>query len=149
MEATTKTLDEVVNSVLNGAAGAHLGICDDGPAPGADRYCAEVTMMGAWCGTLRVQVTPELALDLVAKMLRQPAATLMDLTVMDAIGELTNMIAGNLRPLVTGARCLGIPVVERRACGSIRGVPVLGRAFRRNAERLQVELFAEREQAAL
>lgn len=143
MEATMKTMDEVVSSVVEGAAGIRLIISDDGPATGTERYSAEVPLMGAWHGTLRLEVSPALAEAMMGEMLRRPGLPVDERVVMDAMGELANMIAGNLRPMITGARCMGVPVVERRATRSIRGIPVLGRAFAHRLERMEVELFAE------
>lgn len=141
MQANLAILDDVVRSVVEGASSIELGMADDGPPSGSERYCAEVALLGSWSGSLRVEIEPSLARELVSAML--PGEEAVDeLCTMDAVGELANMIAGNLRPMIRGARSLGIPVVERRRSRKPLGAPVLGRSFDGSTGHMEVELFA-------
>jgi hypothetical protein len=144
MQANLTILDDVVRSVVGGATHLEVVMSDDGVAAGSPRYSAEIPLQGAWSGRLRLEVSPALAHELAGAMLHRRSGEVDKATAMDAIGELANMIAGNLRPLIDGARSLGTPLVEHRVQSTLHGLPVLGRAFGSPAGHMEVELFADR-----
>jgi CheY-specific phosphatase CheX len=144
MEATLTVLDDMVRSVVDGATALNLGMSDDGVASRLERYRAEIPLMGSWRGCLRVEIAPALAREMAGAMLHCPPNALDEGTTMDAVGEIANMIAGNLRPLIKGAHSLGVPTVTRQGGSSGDERPVLGRAFGARSGQMEVELFSER-----
>jgi len=81
-----------------------------------------VTLDGAFNGAVMVQCSTELAQTLTAAMFGSPEAAPDRADVRDAVGELTNMIAGNLKPLLPGPSGIGLPVV---AFGADHDVQIL------------------------
>ena len=114
----------------------------DPPAPVADPpdesgwTRAEVTISGDWSGTVRVSCPPSAARHLAAAMLDLEAGTAADEDeVNDAMGELANVIGGNIKGCLGGGT-LGLPTVTADApsvtepallrCGLVwRGEPLV------------------------
>lgn len=112
MSLDERILDEVVRSVLHGAAGLEL---EEAPprqdGPGADWLTATVFFSGEWQGLIRLDLPFSLGQSLAARMRREGAAVSERALVLDAVGELTNILAGNLKPVIGGARRLSVPRV--------------------------------------
>jgi hypothetical protein len=144
MKIETVSLDEVVRSVVSGVAGLDLGLNDDGPAQGEERYIAELPLHGTVSGFLRIQVSLRLAQVLAGLMLHRKWDD--ETVTRDAMGELANIIAGNLRPLLGVCRGMGIPTVERRRSRRPGPAPVAVRAFACGLGHLEVEIFEGQEQ---
>lgn len=88
-----------------------------GPAPaGAEPVIqAAIGIHGAWEGAVEVRLSPALARLAAAEMCGAPAETLADEQVRDAVGEVANMIGGNLKGLVPAPARLGLPHVAEVA----------------------------------
>lgn len=142
MRTSPSDIDEIVRGILQGAAGMDAA----GPAPRRkgheERYQAEVRYNGEWCGRVRIDLSPALARQLASAMQRLPQDDLNEALVMDAVGELANMIAGNLRPLLEGARSVGVPVVRRGPSVAAKGTAMLDRAYDCGGRSVGVELLA-------
>jgi HD-like signal output (HDOD) protein len=112
MSLDAQTLDEVTRSVLHGAAGVDLSAID-GPAPAAagDWLTATIFFSGEWQGLVRLDLPFTLGQNLAARMRQQPGAVSERPLVLDAVGELANILAGNLKPVIGGARRLSVPRV--------------------------------------
>jgi chemotaxis protein CheX len=80
-----------------------------------------VNIDGAWRGAVLVRCPYALAALVTAAMLEGEAVTLDD--VRDALGELTNMVAGNVKALLPGPSTISLPTV---AFGSDYEIEVLG-----------------------
>ena len=82
------------------------------PGPfGDDAVHATVEVSGAWRGRVDLVLDPAGA-DLATRtMLRVPAVAASD--VVDAVGELANMVGGNVKSLVPAPSSLGLPTVGR------------------------------------
>ncbi len=93
-----------------------------------------VYFAGAWKGALLVQCSREQAFEFTVRLMRIPFPTQLDEDVQDAIGELSNIIGGNLKPILPHGSALSMPsVVEGypkslRICGAH---PVIQLAFGR------------------
>ena len=81
-----------------------------------------VQIEGAWHGAVVLRCPMELAVTLTSVMFQSPAAPSFD-DVRDALGELTNMMAGNLKALLPEPSALSLPAV---ALGSDYEFGVLG-----------------------
>ena len=87
----------------------------DGPA-------ATISIGGPWTATLEVIVSPILARRFAADLLQVGDAELSEDDVHDALGELVNVVGGNVKGLVDERRdaTLSLPVVAA-TCPSVTG----------------------------
>lgn len=75
-------------------------------------WSAAVTVSGAWHGVATVELDADVARQLGARMLDLPSAEeAEDADVADAVGELVNMIGGNVKSLMPGPSVLSLPAV--------------------------------------
>lgn len=74
-------------------------------------WSAAVTVSGGWQGVVTVELQEDAARQLGAGMLDLPAAEVADADVADAVGELVNMVGGNLKSLMPGPSVLSLPAV--------------------------------------
>lgn len=82
------------------------------PAPlGAGTLAARVRIMGAWEGTVVLRMPPALARQVGEAMFAKPAEILSDEELRDAVGEIGNMVAGNLKGLLAEEARLSLPTV--------------------------------------
>ncbi|WP_238016870.1 chemotaxis protein CheX [Dactylosporangium sp. AC04546] len=105
-------LVEIVNEVWN----AYLQQPDAEPVDEADSpdprtITAAVSITGAWEGHVRVLVPPSAAGDITAIMLAMEPGEVTDQDVTDAMGELVNVVGGNIKNRGAQPAKLGLPVV--------------------------------------
>lgn len=83
-------------------------------------WSASIAINGEWNGLVALELTDELSRLLVEQMLGVPADRVTHPDIADAIGELANMIGGNIKGAVPGPSRLSLPVVAagRVAAGS-------------------------------
>jgi CheY-specific phosphatase CheX len=143
MQPDEMAMDDIVSSVLAGAAGYGVDGGTAKPAAKGDCLRAEVRFLGDWTGCVRVDMRPELARLLAGAMLHRPMDDVDEVTSMDAVGELANMIAGHLRPPLEGARSLGVPTVMRRSLSEASDGALLDRNFECAGRQISVRLLAE------
>lgn len=74
-------------------------------------WSAAVTVSGGWQGVVTVELQEDAARLLGAGMLDLPADEVTDADVADAVGELVNMVGGNLKSLMPGPSVLSLPAV--------------------------------------
>jgi chemotaxis protein CheX len=70
-----------------------------------------VAVSGEWTGTVFLSCDPELASAAAEAMFAAEPGTLSADEVSDALGELTNMIGGNIKSLIPGLSRLSMPAV--------------------------------------
>jgi chemotaxis protein CheX len=70
---------------------------------------ASVRIHGEWSGTVTLEMTPETAETAARTMLSLDPVAEEDVT--DALGELVNMIGGNIKSLLPSGSTLGLPMV--------------------------------------
>jgi len=87
-----------------------FGPLDDAFAQGMV-WSAAVSVHGGWLGTVTVEVASTVAEQLTRTMLALEATALTDADIADAVGELVNMIGGNVKSLMPGPSTLTLPVV--------------------------------------
>ena len=89
-------------------------------------WSAAVSVSGGWHGVVTVELDAEVARQLGARMLDLPSAEeAEDADVADAVGELVNMIGGNVKSLMPGPSVLSLPLVAAgRAAGRSEVVEV-------------------------
>ncbi len=121
MKLSSLEVDEIVRSVMDvtlrlsthelQAAAAQEGQ--------AQMICAEIRFKGAWKGQVMLQVEPSLAREMAAVMMMKELEDTEQGEGMDAVGELANMIAGNLKPLLPGHRAMTLPQVSQQELVSL------------------------------
>ncbi len=92
-------------------------------AAGGRGYVSSVTVSGVWNGHVILELTEDAALRAARAMVGadEPAAA----EVTDAVGELVNMIGGNLKGLVPAPSRLGLPLVVKGEVETAPGRDVL------------------------
>jgi len=95
----------------------------DGDLAAAGSVTAAVHFAGEWRGAVLLQLSPELACSLCARLIRTGSPLEYDDNVRDAMGELANMVAGNLKSVLPFRVALSMPTVVEgsnyalRICG--------------------------------
>lgn len=84
-----------------------------------------VEIQGAWQGAVHVQCSPEFARRAASLMFGVTASEVGCSEARDSLGELTNMVSGNLKSLLPGPSSLSIPVIAERPVETIRPGAVL------------------------
>lgn len=78
---------------------------------------AAIHIIGTWRGAIYIECTAEQAFDYTARMMQMDKPTVMSDDVLDVVGEIANMIVGNLKAVLPGAAGISTPVVvEGSAC---------------------------------
>ena len=90
--------------------------CDAQPTkeptpPGLDLLTATVFFAGTWDGAVLVECPAEAALAFSALLLRLPMTELTAEDSRDALGEIVNMIGGNLKSVLPHGVALSLPLV--------------------------------------
>ncbi len=117
-------LAQIVNSVFG--AMMSLEASEDGPSwyPSADRLTAAVHLAGGWNGAVLVECGRELACRFAGCFLSIDPPDAVDDVVRDVLGELANMIGGNLKCVLTRGIRLSMPSIvdgndySLRVCGA-------------------------------
>ena len=78
-----------------------------------------VNIGGAWEGTILLEVSDTLSKRFAAEMLGVSAEEVTEQDVADALGELTNMVGGNIKSLLPAPSNLSIPSVAEGSDYSI------------------------------
>ena len=101
-------LDRIVNDVLDVMFSARSEPLVDTP-PGSGQYAAVVSFVGDWKGALLVGCSIPTAEKLAQRLFKLNTVTPDD--VADAMGELANMIGGNLKSVLPTGVTLSVPHV--------------------------------------
>jgi len=81
-------------------------------APPAEVVSAWVTISGPWNGAVVVTCAPATAAALTESVLMtRPPTVVDDEDVADALGELANVLGGNIKSVLPGSSALGLPQI--------------------------------------
>ena len=89
-------------------------------APAADRLTCAVFFAGAWKGGVIIECPLAMAFEFTSRLMRIPAPDRFNDDVCDALGELANMIGGNLKSVLPPGSSLSIPTVVEGSHYSLR-----------------------------
>ena len=82
------------------------------PFAGSPTLSATVTIADGWNGSVTVELSQDVAVALTRTMLCLPdAESVEDGDLADAVGELVNMVGGNIKSLLPGPSRLSLPAV--------------------------------------
>lgn len=111
MDPTSDHIISLTEQVWESIIG--LPLLPEAPAPaGSDlavQSCVQIT--GGWEGTVVVRATRELARTITETMFGMDAGEAAQEDIDDAVGEVANMIGGNVKSLVPGPSQLSLPAV--------------------------------------
>ncbi len=128
MFATDEQIVGITQDVWSSFTGTAIRPAYDQPAlDGGHITVSCVAVTGEWQGCVRLACPTQLARMAASAMFDLPAEKLTDDEVADALGELTNMIGGNIKGLLPGPSCLSMPTVTIGASDTVRtphAVPV-------------------------
>ena len=111
----------ITRDVWESFTGRTVELAGDQVRPdGGDVTVGCVTVTGEWQGNVRLACPAQLAQMAASAMFDLPAAQLDDQQVADALGELTNMIAGNIKSLIPGPSRLSMPAVTVGAAPTVK-----------------------------
>jgi chemotaxis protein CheX len=123
------------------------------PVPFTDLFCvgtghmlASVELSGMWRGRIEVRLDEKLAYSATAAMLMQPVETVAQADMLDAIGEIVNMVAGAIKSSLPRPTAMSIPasaVEPAGFCGLQRTENTLLVAFRHADGDLMVRVWEQ------
>ena len=114
-----EVLVELAQAVWASFVDPEVPLVDLGPwAPepdGSDVVVGSVRIDGPTPGALTVTLPAPAAVDAAARMFAIDVAAVAPADVHDAVGEITNMVGGNVKALLSGEHRLGLPSVTEVA----------------------------------
>jgi chemotaxis protein CheX len=109
-------LEQVVGSVFSTMMGIEVESVAAAAEPiPTSAMAAAVRFGGSWNGIVLVQCLPRQACEFAGWFLGMPAPPVVDADVRDVLGEVANMIAGNLKCTLRPGIRLSVPVVTDAA----------------------------------
>ncbi len=107
-----KDVVNVVQEVFSSMLALEVSPLDSAPATATSRrVSATVGIAGEWNGTVTLQCEAETACRLAGAMLAMDPFPEVDDDVKDVLGELTNIVAGNIKGILPGCSSLSLPCV--------------------------------------
>ncbi len=101
----------IVEDVFRTMLGMKVAVRPGAPAPAVGPITASVQFVGEWKGALLLQCGLVQALEFTSRLIRGTHPATFDDDVRDALGELTNMVGGNLKAVLPPDVGLAVPVV--------------------------------------
>jgi hypothetical protein len=134
-------IHQVVQGVWNAILGRDI---DAGPGDPNDRVpdlrTASIQITGEWEGMVVCKTSEPLIREVAAVMFAMEQQALSPDLLNDAFGELTNMIAGNIKGLLPGPCYLSLPILGEPSNGH-KAPPAAQSAFMSQGHPLVVELM--------
>lgn len=122
MKPTKRDLEAITSAIWRAMFEPGIALISGGRADGGETITSLVTITGAWNGAVIAQFPTPLAGRLTCALLRSDVAPSDD-EIHDALGELVNIMAGNIKALLPEPSQLSMPAV---AFGSDYGMNVIG-----------------------
>ena len=111
----------ITRDVWESFTGRAVEVADGQPRlDGGDVIVGCVTVSGEWRGSVLLACPARLARMAASAMFDRPADALDDQEVADALGELTNMVGGNIKSLIPGPSRLSMPAVTVGASPAVK-----------------------------
>jgi chemotaxis protein CheX len=117
-------LAQIVESVFGTMLSLEVGQCDTPWFPGADRLTSAVHLAGVWNGAVLFECDRRQACRFAGRFLSIDPPDRVDDVVRDVLGEVANMIGGNLKCILSHGIQLSMPSVvdgsdySLRVCGA-------------------------------
>ena len=123
-EVSVELLAQIVESVFQTMMNLGVSTSDAPWTHGGERLTSFVHLTGDWNGAVLFECNPLQACQFAGRMLSMDPPESVDDDVRDVLGELANMIGGNLKPVLTPGIRLSMPSVvdgcdySLRVCGA-------------------------------
>jgi len=123
-EILPSELAQIVEAVFATMLNLSAGVDGTPWFPGVDRLTAAVHMAGDWSGAILLECDRRQACQFAGRFLSMDPSETVDDVVRDVLGELVNMIGGNLKCVLTRGIQLSMPSVVDgsdyclRVCGA-------------------------------
>lgn len=104
-------LSTIVASVFETMLNLEAAVADDPWFPSNDRLTAVVNVAGIWNGSVIIEFDRAQACRLTGRFLSTESPVAVDDVVRDVLGELANMIGGNLKSMLSPLSRISLPVV--------------------------------------
>jgi CheY-specific phosphatase CheX len=117
-------LVQIVHSVFETMINLQVAECDAPWFPSGEHLTAAVHLAGDWSGVVLLECDRGQACRFAGRFLSNEPPGVVDDVVRDVLGELANMISGNLKCILTHGIRLSIPTVVNgtdyilRVCGA-------------------------------
>jgi chemotaxis protein CheX len=115
---------QIVESIFTTMLNLDIKIDDSPFHPVADRITSSVYLEGDWNGAVSLECSQQQACQFAGQFLSEDPPQTVNDDVRDVLGELANMIGGNIKSLIPGQIRLSMPSVidghdyAVRVCGS-------------------------------
>lgn len=111
LNISPEDLTQIVQSAFASMLNLEVCWCDTPWFPGNDRLTAIIHLAGNWSGAVLLECSPELACQLTGRFLSIDAPAAVDDMVRDVLGELANIIGGNLKSALAEGIRLSMPAI--------------------------------------
>ncbi len=124
VDVSASELTQIVESVFAAMLSMEVVECGEPWYPGGDRLTAAVHLAGEWDGVVLLECNRGQACRFAARFLSTETPVAVDDVVRDVLGEMANMIGGNLKCILRRGIRLSMPSVvdgthySVRVCGS-------------------------------
>lgn len=124
VEILPSELAQIVESVFGTMLSLEAGECTAQWSPSADRMTSSVHLAGDWNGAVLLECSHWQACRFAGRFLSMDPPGAVDDVVRDVLGELANMIGGNMKSALAAGLSLSMPSVTDgndyglRVCGS-------------------------------
>lgn len=120
VEIVAQIVESIFVTMMDLEVSASKTLC----IPAGDRLTSSVYLEGDWNGAVSIECNRQQACQFAGRLLAMDPPATVDDDVRDALGELANMIGGNLKSSMAANTRLSMPSVivggdyELRICGS-------------------------------
>ena len=120
IEIHLSELTQIVEYVFQTMMGLEVSEVEHSWSPGVDQLTATIHLAGDWNGVLALECGHQQACAFAARFLSMEKPEMLDDLVRDVLGELANMIGGNLKCVLAGGLRLSMPSVVDGADHNLR-----------------------------
>lgn len=110
-ETLGPVIEQIVENVFDTMMGLEVHRSDAPWPPRAELITASISLMGSWKGAVMVECGLKESFLFASRMVGIDAPTELNDDVRDALGELANMVGGNLKSVLPGGVELSLPSV--------------------------------------
>jgi len=111
MTIDEQTLQQVVTDVCSGMLGLELVPSEEFTCDDVDALSAVIRISGGWDSLVQVLTPRRTAVAIASSMFAMTEDELSEAEIRDAVGEIVNMVGGNLKGIVEGESSLSLPCV--------------------------------------
>ena len=111
MTIDEQTLQQVVSDVCTGMLGLELEPSEHFGCDESDSLSAVIRISGDWDSLVQFLTPRRTAVAIASNMFAMIVEELSEAAIPDAVGEIVNMVGGNLKGIVEGDSALSLPCV--------------------------------------